>query len=96
MIFSKLQGAGFMAKLVNNTSNNSNESPVATIKPPVTSEELVTLPIEEILNRLNTTQQGLSSEQATERLETYGRNELAREHKHSVIKRVPRPLQKPT
>ena len=75
-----------MAKLVNNGSNNSNESPVATIKPPVTSEELVTLPIEEILNRLNTTQQGLSSEQAAERLETYGKNELAREHKHSVIK----------
>ena len=74
-----------MAKLINNTSN-ANESPVATIKPPITSEELITLPIEEILNRLNTTQQGLSSEQATERLETYGKNELAREHKHSVIK----------
>ena len=75
-----------MAKLANNGSNNSNQSPVATIKPPVTSEELVTLPIEEIYSRLNTTQQGLSSEQAAERLETYGRNELAREHKHSAIK----------
>jgi P-type Mg2+ transporter len=75
-----------MAKLANSGSNNSNQSPVATIKPPVTSEELVTLPIEEIYSRLNTTQQGLSTEQAAERLETYGRNELAREHKHSAIK----------
>lgn len=74
-----------MAKLVKN-SNNSNTSQAATIKPPVTSEELVTLPIDELMSRLNTTPQGLSSEQAAERLETYGRNELAKEHEHSALK----------
>lgn len=61
-------------------------SVAATIKPPVTSEELITLPIEELYSRLDTTPQGLSSEQATERLETYGRNELAKQHKHSAVK----------
>ncbi len=75
-----------MAKLVNNSGNNSNGSPAVAIKPPVSSEELVALPIEQILTRLNTTPQGLSSEQASERLKTYGKNELAHEHKHSAVK----------
>jgi Mg2+-importing ATPase len=74
-----------MAKLVND-GNTSNASSAATMKPPVTSEELVTLPVEELYTRLNTSPQGLSSDQAAERLETYGRNELAKAHKHSAVK----------
>jgi Mg2+-importing ATPase len=46
----------------------------------------VVLPIEELFERIGSSPQGLTSEQAAERLEVYGRNELAREHKHSVIK----------
>jgi Mg2+-importing ATPase len=74
-----------MAKPIDG-NNHSNRTPVANVKPVATSEELVNLPIEEVVNRLKTSPQGLSSEQAAERLETYGRNELAREHKHSAIK----------
>ena len=74
-----------MAKLVND-GNSSNASTEATMKPPVTSEELAVLSSEELYARLNTSPQGLTSEQAAERLETYGRNELARAHKHSAFK----------
>ncbi len=75
-----------MAKSIDNSLSSSDGSPAANIKPAISTEELVTLPTEELMSRLNTSQQGLSSEQATERLEVYGRNELAREHKHSAIK----------
>jgi Mg2+-importing ATPase len=81
----RFKEAGFIAKSING-NNHSNGTIVANVKPVATSEELVSLPIEEIYSRLKTTQQGLSSEQVVERLETYGRNELAREHKHSAIK----------
>ena len=47
---------------------------------------MIGLPTEELLSRLKTTPQGLSSDQATENLETYGMNELAKEHKHSALK----------
>ncbi len=56
------------------------------MKPLLTNEELATLPVEEVINRFNSTPQGLSSDQATERIEIYGTNELAKEHKHSAIK----------
>ncbi|MCW4003604.1 MAG: magnesium-translocating P-type ATPase [Candidatus Bathyarchaeota archaeon] len=74
-----------MAKATQN-GNNSNSTAVATLKPTLTSEELLSLSTEEIMTRLGTSHQGLSSEQAEERLEIYGRNELARAHKHSGIK----------
>ena len=66
--------------------NNSNKTPVAAIQPILTSEEMVNLPIEELMARLKASPQGLSTEQTTERLEVYGRNELAREHQHSALK----------
>ena len=66
--------------------NNSNKTPVAATQPILTSEEMVNLPIEDLMARLNASPQGLSTEQATERLEVYGRNELAREHSHSAPK----------
>ena len=52
----------------------------------LSSEDILTGPIEDIMAKLNTTLQGLNSEQAAERLETYGPNELAQEHKHSAAK----------
>jgi Mg2+-importing ATPase len=75
-----------MAKTVQNGNTYSNDSPVANMKPQLTNNELVTLPIEDVINRLNTTPQGLSSDQAAERIEYYGKNELAKEKKHSAIK----------
>ena len=67
-------------------SNHSDDSTVASVQPPLTSQESVGLPIEELISRLKTSPQGLTSDKATELLEVYGRNELAREHKHSALK----------
>jgi Mg2+-importing ATPase len=69
-----------------NNSNSNNNSVAANKLLFLSAQEAISLPTEEILKRLNTTQQGLTSEQATENLETYGLNELAHEHKHSAIK----------
>jgi P-type Mg2+ transporter len=68
------------------SGKNPENSPVATVQSTLMSEDMVTLPIEELIARLKTSPHGLSLEQAAERLEFYGRNELAREHKHSAIK----------
>ena len=75
-----------MAKALQ-SSNNLNDNSVATMQQPLlTSEDMVRLPIEELLVNLKASPQGLSSEQAMERIEVYGRNELAREHQHNAIK----------
>ena len=50
------------------------------------SEEILGLSIEELLARLNTSTTGLNSKEAESRLEVYGRNELARGHKHSALR----------
>ncbi|HLN89675.1 MAG TPA: magnesium-translocating P-type ATPase [Candidatus Binatia bacterium] len=74
-----------MAKALQN-GNSSNGSLVPTMQSMLTTEDMVSLPIEELMTRLKTAPQGLGTEQATERLQVYGRNELAREHQHSTIK----------
>ncbi len=74
-----------MAKAVQNGSNANNKSGVAT-QPLLTTDDMVSLPIEELMARLKVSPQGLSSEQVAERLEVYGRNELAREHQHHALK----------
>ena len=68
------------------SGNNSNNQQVVATQPMLTSEDMVSLPIEELMARLKASPQGLSTEQAVERIEVYGRNELAREHQHSSIK----------
>ncbi|MGA2386144.1 MAG: magnesium-translocating P-type ATPase [Candidatus Bathyarchaeia archaeon] len=52
---------------------------------PVTTEEVLTLPANELLSRLGTSQQGLSSEEAEQRINIYGTNELARKMKRSSL-----------
>lgn len=74
-----------MAKAMQNGINSQNAS-VITMQPLLTAEDMVSLPIEELMARLKASPLGLSSEQATERLEVYGRNELAREHQHHALK----------
>ena len=49
------------------------------------SEDLLSLPAEELFTRLNTPTTGLSFQEAQGRLEAYGRNELAQSHEHSAI-----------
>ncbi len=74
-----------MAKELQN-GNNTYDSTVAALQLTLASDEILSLPPEEVINRLKTSVQGLSDEQAAERLEAFGPNELAREHKHSAIK----------
>ena len=53
--------------------------------PPVTTEEVLTLPASDLLSKLGTSTQGLSSEEAERRINVYGTNELARKMKRSGI-----------
>ncbi len=60
-----------------------DETPSA--QPPVTAEEILTAPADELMSRLDTSPQGLSSQEAEKRLSIYGTNELARKKKRSAI-----------
>ena len=51
----------------------------------LSSEELLSLPTNELLSRLNTSTTGLSTQEAENRLEVYGRNEFARKKKRAAI-----------
>jgi magnesium-transporting ATPase (P-type) len=51
----------------------------------ISNDELVNLPINLILERLNTSQQGLSQEEAASRLEIFGYNEFTQKKKKTVI-----------
>jgi P-type Mg2+ transporter len=62
-----------------------NKKPAAPAKPTLSSDDFLSLPAEELLNRLKTSPQGLSSEEAQERIEIYGPNELARKKKRAAI-----------
>ena len=51
----------------------------------LSAEELLSLPTNELLSRLNTSPTGLDSQEAEKRLEIYGRNEFARKKKRAAI-----------
>ena len=51
----------------------------------LSAEEVLSLPTNELLSRLNTSQTGLTSEEAERRLEIYGRNEFAKKKKRAAI-----------
>jgi Mg2+-importing ATPase len=51
----------------------------------VDTEELLALPIEEVVSRLNTSKSGLPTEEAENRLKIYGHNELAKRKKRTGI-----------
>src|SRR3990172_12404005 len=72
------------AKFDNSEKAQNRNSPPA--QPFLSSEELLSLSIEDVLARLNTSTTGLSSQEAEKRLEVYGRNELARGHEHSALR----------
>jgi Mg2+-importing ATPase len=55
------------------------------MQPMLSSEELLSLPTNELLSRLNTSSVGLSAQEAENRLEVYGRNEFARKKKRAAI-----------
>ena len=58
---------------------------VPLAQPPVTTEEVLTLPSDELLSRIESSQQGLSSDEAEKRINIYGTNELAQKRKRSNI-----------
>ncbi|MEM1563688.1 MAG: cation-transporting P-type ATPase, partial [Candidatus Bathyarchaeia archaeon] len=49
------------------------------------TEEVLTLPVEELLSRLKTSLNGLSSEEVEKRLEIFGYNELVRRKRRAII-----------
>lgn len=49
------------------------------------TEELLDLPIDELFSHLNTSQSGLTSEEAERRLELYGYNEIAKRKKRTAV-----------
>ena len=49
------------------------------------ADEILTLPVEELLKRLNTSLAGLSSEDVEKRLKVFGYNELVKKRKRAVI-----------
>ena len=72
-------------------ANNDNQKKLKTritphVQPMLSSEEILSLSIEDLLSRLNSSTTGLSSQEAEKRLVVYGRNELARGHKHSALR----------
>lgn len=62
-----------------------HQEPVNPPNRAISNDELVNLPINLILERLNTSQQGLSQEEAASRLETFGYNEFTQKKKKTVI-----------
>lgn len=60
------------------TDEEKNQTPM------LSNEEILGLPIEEILTRLGTSESGLSSEEVKKRLEAQGPNELARREKRTA------------
>jgi len=55
------------------------------VQPAISSEEVLSLPIDELLVRLETSPAGFASQEAENRLEIYGRNELAKREKRAAI-----------
>jgi Mg2+-importing ATPase len=51
----------------------------------VSSEEVLSLPVEEVLSRFGASVNGLASQEAEHRLYVYGRNELAKKKKRATI-----------
>ena len=68
------------------SSNKANgETGVNKVQLMLSAEELLSLPVQELFPRLETTSSGLSSEEVETRLEVYGPNELAKGKKHNAI-----------
>jgi hypothetical protein len=60
-----------MAKSLQN-GNTPNSNVASAQQHLLTNEEILSASVEELVSKLETTPQGISSEQATERLEIYG------------------------
>ncbi|MCW4010564.1 MAG: magnesium-translocating P-type ATPase [Candidatus Bathyarchaeota archaeon] len=70
----------------NGYSSGSGEEAPNKVQQMLRSEEILNLPIEDLYRHLAASASGLSPEEAEQRLEVYGPNELARGKKHSALK----------
>jgi Mg2+-importing ATPase len=68
-----------------NNSEKAQDKKVPNAQAMLSAEEILSLPANELLARLSTSTAGLSSEEAEERLEVYGHNELAKKKKRAGI-----------
>lgn len=73
-----------MLKAIHNASKAEANTTIPSSSN-LTNDELVNLPIDELLLRLDTTQHGLSTEEATARIEKFGYNEFDTRKKKTVI-----------
>lgn len=71
--------------MANRNGNASGENATNRVQQMLSAEELISLQIEQIYTRLESSQSGLSSEEVERRLDFYGSNELAHGKKHSAI-----------
>jgi Mg2+-importing ATPase len=62
-----------------------NEANGNKAQPMLSAEELLSLPVEDLYPKLQASAKGLSSEEAEQRMEIYGPNELAKGKKHSAL-----------
>ncbi len=74
-----------MAKSAFSPKQVGANSKTDSLQPMLSAEELLSLPIEDLLTRLESSQSGLTSEEAANRVEVYGPNELAKGERHSAI-----------
>jgi Mg2+-importing ATPase len=63
----------------------SQENNVTVAQSPLSQNEILGKPVEDLFSRLDSSLNGLSPEEAERRLEVYGRNELAKKRKRSAI-----------
>jgi P-type Mg2+ transporter len=69
--------------VANNHSERNRKT--TSVQATLSAEDYLSLPVNELLRRLDTSTAGLNSQQAEERLEVYGRNELAKKKKRAAI-----------
>jgi len=69
---------------INNSEKAQNKN-ATHVQPTLSAEDILSLPANELLARLNTSTAGLSSQEANKRLKIYGPNELAKKKKRAAI-----------
>jgi Mg2+-importing ATPase len=67
------------------TVKKENANKASSETQPISTEEILYLPVDDVISRLNTSQAGLTSDEVERRLEIYGRNELAKRKKRAAI-----------
>ena len=66
-------------------ANNSETGNQLTLNAVISTDELLNLPVNDILERFSTSQQGLSQEEAASRLESFGYNEFTQKKKKTIL-----------